>query len=190
MDRGQRLGWRPRTRFSGLGMGLLMLFVISAPAFAACSAADQSATAPAGAAMSTMGASLPAAKTAAGDAATADMPIANADAMWAARPDYVRANPQTEAAYHYAILHPDLVKWMPCYCGCAGMGHESNLDCYLRPGQATFEEHASFCDVCVQITLKTRDLINQGKTLTEIRTVVDRTWGGSVPGTPTALPPV
>jgi hypothetical protein len=171
---------------------LLLFFVVSAPAFAACSAAHDGSTESAATAMPTMHGAAPAAAAAtpANLLATADQPLPNADAMWAARPDYVRANPETEAAYHYAILHPQLVKWMPCYCGCSEMGHGSNLDCYLRPGAATFEEHASYCDICVQITLKTRDLVNQGKSLNQIRAIVDQTWGGSIPGTPTALPPV
>jgi hypothetical protein len=192
MDSEARIGrFRRRSLKSG-SVALLLLFVVSAPAFAACSAAHDPSSEAAATSMPTMHTSTPAPAMAAnaGQAAGTDKPVANADALWAARPEYVRANPETEAAYHYAILHPQIVKWMPCYCGCGAMRHDSNLDCYLRPGEATYEEHASFCDICVQITLKTRDLVNQGKTLKEIRAIVDTTWGGSVPGTPTALPPV
>jgi len=186
MDRATRIGRLPRRSLRGGSVALLLLFVVSAPAFAACSAAhDPSSEPPAPAsAMPTMHAETTKLT------AAADEPLPNADALWAARPDYVRTDATIEAAYHYAILHPQIVKWMPCYCGCGEMRHDSNLDCYLRPGQATFEEHASYCEICVRITLKTRDLVNQGKTLTEIRSVVDQTWGGQIPGTPTALPPV
>jgi hypothetical protein len=184
MDSEARTSRSHRRSLRGGSVALLLLFVVSAPAFAACSAAHDASSGAAASAMPAMhgatsapteaAAAMPAV---AGMPAGTDQPLANADALWAARPDFVRANPET-------------VKWMPCYCGCGEMRHDSNLDCYLRPGQATYEEHASFCDICVQITLKTRDLVNQGKTLKEIRAVVDRTWGGSIPGTPTALPPV
>jgi hypothetical protein len=186
MDSGLRIGRIVGRPIRTGSMALLVLLLVSAPAFAACSAAHDSSADGMATAMPAMHDAAPT-----GDPAlSADQPVAGADALWAARPDYVRADPVTEAAYHYAVTHPHIVAWMPCYCGCGGMGHQSNLDCYLRPGQATFEEHASYCDVCVQITLKTRDLANQGKTLREIRTIVDQTWGGSIPGTPTALPPV
>lgn len=122
-----------------------------------------------------------------------DMIRPDAAAAWTARPDYVRGNPQTEEAYEYALYHPNVIEWMPCYCGCVGMGHRSNLDCYLKPdmlnGRTQFEEHASYCDVCVKTTLLAKQMISQGKTLREIRAAVDSTFGGNAPGTNTAQPP-
>ena len=105
-----------------------------------------------------------------------------------------RANAATEAAYQYAISHPQIVAWMPCYCGCEAMDHRSNLDCYFKHGSratAIFEEHASFCDICVEITLKAKELVAQGKSLHEIRAVdrPDVRWIRA-PGTHTAQPPV
>jgi len=123
----------------------------------------------------------------------ADLMPADASEAWASRPDFTRVDPQTEEAYAYALYHPQVVQWMPCYCGCARLDHRSNLDCYLKravPGQKTqFEEHASYCEVCVKTTLLTKQLISQGKSLREIRQAVDQTFGGNAPGTPTELPP-
>ena len=123
----------------------------------------------------------------------ADLMPADAAQAWTARPDFVRADPQTEEAYAYALYHPQIVQWMPCYCGCARMDHRSNLDCYLKravPGQATqFEEHASYCEICVKTTLLTKQLVSEGKSLREIRQAVDSTFGGTTEGTPTQLPP-
>ena len=75
---------------------------------------------------------------------------------WGARPDYVKALPADgQAAYAFALARPDVLQWLPCYCGCAGIPHRSNLDCYFQRrevrGTFTFEEHASFCDICVKI---------------------------------------
>ena len=176
-------------------VALFALLLVSGPAFAACS--DAHATASDGgwvAPMATMDGNV--ATTDASPVAPndGDMPMAAAEAVWAARPDYVRGNAQTEEAYAYALQHPQIVQWMPCYCGCEGMGHGSNLDCYYKHGQpgdrAVFEEHASFCDICVRITLKTKQLNAQGKSLHEIRQIIDQTFGGSAPGTSTEQPPV
>ncbi len=118
---------------------------------------------------------------------------ADAAATWAARPAFVTGDAQTEEAYAYALYHPQVVQWMPCYCGCARMDHRSNLDCYLKraaPGQATqFEEHASYCEICVKTTLLTKQLVSEGKSLREIWQAVDTTFGGTTEGTPTQLPP-
>jgi hypothetical protein len=162
-------------------VALFAVLLISGPAFAACSGAH--AAAPAGSSAVAM------------PATQGDMAMAGASVAWTARPDFVRSNAATEEAYAFAIQHPQIVQWMPCYCGCEAMGHGSNLDCYFKHGQPgdkpVFEEHASFCDICVQITLKTKQLNAQGKSLHEIRQVIDQTFGGSAaPGTLTAQPPV
>ena len=82
---------------------------------------------------------------------------------------------------------------MPCYCGCEAMDHRSNLDCYLLrsvDGAPTqFEEHASYCEICVRTTLLTRQLLSEGRSLREIRATVDATFGGNAPGTSTGMPP-
>jgi hypothetical protein len=88
---------------------------------------------------------------------------------------------------------PQGIEWMPCYCGCVKLDHRSNLDCYLkRPaaGASTqFDQHASFCGICVQTTLLAQQMSEQGKSLKEIRQAVDQQFGGSTPGTDTAQPP-
>jgi hypothetical protein len=116
------------------------------------------------------------------------------EAAWTARPDYVRhAHPSVGEAYRYALERPDVIQWMPCYCGCAAMEHRSNLDCFFRArmsgGAVAFEEHASFCDICVETALLAKKRMAEGRSLAEIRAEVDSTWGGgAVPGTDTPLP--
>jgi len=125
-----------------------------------------------------------------GGGATTD---AAADEAWAHRPGFTHVSGATEAAYAYALRNPNVVQWFPCYCGCGAMDHRSNLDCYLKPttdGSITFEEHASYCDICVQITLKAKDLMAQGMSLHDARAAIDAQFAGSVPGTPTEVPPL
>jgi hypothetical protein len=71
------------------------------------------------------------------------------------------------------------------------MGHGSNLDCYFEPrrdGVIAFEEHASYCDICVDITLRAKELAASGTPLATIRSVIDLEFGNSGPGTDTAFP--
>jgi Protein of unknown function with PCYCGC motif len=122
------------------------------------------------------------------------MPTADeVTAAWSARPEYVRALPSDwQGAYSYALARPDVLQWLPCYCGCSGAGHRSNLDCFFQrreTGVITFEEHASFCDICVQTANLAQQLLREGKTITQVRAAVGATFGGSAPGTDTPLPP-
>ena len=174
---------------------LLGLLLLSGTALAACSGAHPAVTPRAAvAAMPTMDGQIPTIDATPATVVGGDLPMAGAGETWGARPDYVRSDPATEEAYAFALAHPQIVRWMPCYCGCEAMGHGSNLDCYFKHGQpgdaAVFEEHASFCDICVQITLKTKQMHLAGSSLHEIRLEIDRTFGGSAPGTLTDQPPV
>lgn len=176
-------------------VALFALILVSGPAFAACSQSHAPVSDDGWvAAMPTMDSNVPPIDAAPAAPTDGDMPMVGADEAWTARPAYVRANAATEEAYAFALAHPQIVQWMPCYCGCEAMDHGGNLDCYYKHGQpgdkAVFEEHASFCDICVDITLKTKQLDAEGKSLHEIRQVIDQTFGGSAPGTLTAQPPV
>ena len=61
----------------------------------------------------------------------ADEPNVNlAKVVW---PSYVtNAPPEVKALYEFQITHGDLMKYMPCYCGCGQSGHKSNRDCYVQ----------------------------------------------------------
>lgn len=64
-----------------------------------------------------------------------------------ALPDFVRdAPPQVKEAYRFAIANPDVLSAFPCYCGCGAIGHQNNLQCYVKQvhsdGSIEFENHA------------------------------------------------
>ena len=118
---------------------------------------------------------------------------AEAEAAWSARPVFVStADARTQEAYAFAIARPDVTDWMPCYCGCVAMDHRNNTDCYLKPREngmpVDFDEHASYCGVCVDITLLSKTMIGEGRSLPEIRAAVDSQFGGIAAGTDTPLP--
>ena len=107
-------------------------------------------------------------------------------------PSYVTAEMQD--GYEYALARPDQLQYIPCYCGCGfNAGHESNLECYIagvdQSGTAVFDNHASFCAICLEITRDVKRLSAEGKPLREIRAYVDQTHSEKGPGTDTPQPP-
>jgi len=54
-------------------------------------------------------------------------------------PDVVRA------VYHFAAQHPEVMRYVPCYCGCEHSGHRDNEDCFVSArsadGQVTWNTH-------------------------------------------------
>lgn len=173
---------------------IVALALAGGAALAACSGHDGGSRA-SWTPMPTMGTSATPTAEAPGGGTMVGHDQAAIAAAWASRPGFVsRQGAATEEAYRYALERGDVLQWMPCYCGCAGMEHRSNLDCFLKPGRSglpiVFEEHASYCDICIETALMAKRMSAEGRTLAEIRAAVDRTFPvQGVPGTPTELPP-
>lgn len=53
----------------------------------------------------------------------------------------------TAEAYQFAVDNQDILKFIPCYCGCGQLdGHTSNLDCFIASGSGSdlvFDKHAA-----------------------------------------------
>ena len=83
-------------------------------------------------------------------------------------------------AYQFAAANPDVMEDLPCYCGCGGIGHTSNYDCYVAEvaanGKIRFDGHALGCSICVDITLDAMRLLKDGRSVPEIRAYVDATY--------------
>lgn len=83
-------------------------------------------------------------------------------------------------AYRFAAANPEILTQIPCYCGCGSMDHTSNYDCYILQinsvGLITYDLHALGCSICVDITQDTMRLLEQGKSLSEIRAYIDSTY--------------
>jgi hypothetical protein len=39
---------------------------------------------------------------------------------------------QTRAVYQFAAEHPEVLKFVPCYCGCESSGHPHNESCFVK----------------------------------------------------------
>jgi len=35
-------------------------------------------------------------------------------------------------AYRFAVANRDVLRYIPCYCGCGEQGHTSNASCYVK----------------------------------------------------------
>jgi hypothetical protein len=43
----------------------------------------------------------------------------------------LRAPPEIRELYEFAARRPDVLQYMPCFCGCWRAGHRSNYDCFV-----------------------------------------------------------
>ncbi|OGO63942.1 MAG: hypothetical protein A2Z45_04165 [Chloroflexi bacterium RBG_19FT_COMBO_55_16] len=94
--------------------------------------------------------------------------------------DVQNAPVTVQQAYQFAVANPEVLQQLPCYCGCGAVGHKSNYACYLsgvdESGAVTFDAHALGCSICVDITQDAMRLLDQGKSVPEIRAYVDDTY--------------
>ncbi len=96
-------------------------------------------------------------------------------------PTEVRSAPEAVAqSYQFAFANPDILKQIPCYCGCDDIGHKSNYDCYASNvdanGKITYDPHALGCSICVDITQDSMRLLQQGKSPPEIKGYIDQNY--------------
>jgi len=49
-------------------------------------------------------------------------------------PGYATARPPevVKAAYKFAAEHPEILSYVPCFCGCERSGHRGNEDCFVK----------------------------------------------------------
>jgi hypothetical protein len=86
------------------------------------------------------------------------------------------------AAYKFAAEHPEILSYVPCFCGCERSGHRGNHDCFVKARDingdvVTWDEHGMECAVCIDVATQARTLFLAGKSVKEIRTAVDEKWG-------------
>lgn len=96
-------------------------------------------------------------------------------------PAEVQSAPITvQEAYSFNAANPDIMKDIPCYCGCGDIGHTSNYDCYVSAvdagGNITFDNHALGCSICVDITRDVMRMLREGKSPGDARAYIDATY--------------
>lgn len=112
-------------------------------------------------------------------------------------PGYAPARPPdvVRAAYRFAAEHPEVLSYVPCFCGCERSGHRGNHDCFVRERAVNgdviaWDDHGMECAVCIDVADRSRQLFAEGKSVADIRATIEREWAGRMPShTPTPPPP-
>ncbi|MFP3916168.1 PCYCGC motif-containing (lipo)protein [Lysinibacillus telephonicus] len=110
-------------------------------------------------------------------------------------PEFLDSQPEDiRLVYEVAGQATDILKWIPCYCGCGETaGHRSNLNCFIAEsrddGSIVWDDHGTRCLVCLEIAVESVQMYKEGKTLKEIREAIDSKYAeGYAEPTPTEIP--
>jgi hypothetical protein len=109
---------------------------------------------------------------------------------------YAGARPMNvaHAAYRFAAEHPEILKFVPCYCGCESTGHTGNETCFVKrrdtAGNVTeWDPHGYGCAVCIDVAREAEQLFRSGADAVAIRGAIERKWTPKFPTkTPTPMP--
>jgi Protein of unknown function with PCYCGC motif len=166
---------------------LVMILAIGA---AACSSSDTgTATPQAQAATPGTQASTPAANRSDLRFLADDLPMLPEGVHTGARPPEV-----IRASYLFAARHPEVLKYIPCFCACERAGHKGNHDCFVANRDAggkvrAWDMHGIGCPICIDVAYESMQMFNSGASVTAIRAAIDRNWTGQGHGlTPTPSP--
>ena len=103
-------------------------------------------------------------------------------------PDVVRA------VYEFSARHPEVLEYVPCFCGCERGGHNNNDDCFIAKRDASgrvaaWEAHALGCEICLDVAQQAMQMHNSGASVSDIRAAIEKKYAGVGNGhTPTAMP--
>jgi hypothetical protein len=102
------------------------------------------------------------------------------------------------ATYRFAAEHPEILSYIPCFCGCERSGHRGNEDCFVQKrganGDVTeWTEHGMECSVCLDVAQQAMQMHASGASVRDIRAAVEKKWSAqaaqSHTHTPTPEPP-
>jgi len=96
---------------------------------------------------------------------------------------------EIQQVYEFAARHPEVLQYMPCYCGCQQIGHTSNHSCFVKSRAATgrvteWDTHGIGCGVCLAVGRDAMNLFKSGLKPVAIRAAIDKKYGASSMPTP------
>jgi len=103
-------------------------------------------------------------------------------------------DPRIADVYKIAGANRDLLKSIPCYCGCGeSAGHQHNGNCFIKEekadGSIVWDDHGTRCGVCMEIAVVAAKMKQEGKSVKEVRQFIDNTYAdGYAEPTPTPMP--
>lgn len=91
------------------------------------------------------------------------------------------------AAYRFAAEHPEILSYIPCFCGCERAGHGGNADCFVRQRAENgdviaWSEHGVECTVCIDVANRSRQMHASGASVRDIRAAIDKEFSALYPG--------
>lgn len=98
------------------------------------------------------------------------------------------------ATYEFAARHPEVLEFVPCFCGCERGGHKGNHDCYIAGRDANgrvtaWDSHAIGCEVCLDVAYDAMQMHNAGASVGAIRDAVEKKYAPHFEDhTPTPMP--
>jgi hypothetical protein len=86
------------------------------------------------------------------------------------------------AAYKFAADHPEILSYVPCFCGCERSGHGANHDCFVKQRAENgdvlaWDEHGVDCAVCIDVANRSRQMFESGASVRDIRAAIDKEFG-------------
>jgi uncharacterized protein with PCYCGC motif len=99
-----------------------------------------------------------------------------------------------QQVYDFAARHPEVLQYVPCYCGCERVGHTANHSCFVKSraadGRVTeWDSHGMGCAVCIDVAREAMTLFNSGSKPAAIRAAIDKKYAPLFPSsTPTPRP--
>ena len=112
------------------------------------------------------------------------------------RVSYEPPRPQAyvQQVYEFAARHPEVLQYVPCYCGCEREGHTANHSCFVKSraadGRVTeWDSHGLGCTVCLDVAHDAMTLFTAGTKTAAIREAIDKKYASNFPSsTPTPRP--
>jgi uncharacterized protein with PCYCGC motif len=90
-------------------------------------------------------------------------------------PPEIFLDPKAREAYQVAKEIPEVLKELPCFCGCMRThGHKNNLFCFM-------DEHGSACEICEDIALIAKQMHSNGASIKEIQDNVKGKYASLLP---------
>jgi hypothetical protein len=118
-----------------------------------------------------------------------DLPLLPTGVAMAVRPLNVM-----RATYEFSARHPEVMRYVPCFCGCERGGHKDNHDCFVATRDSAdkvtmWDTHAIGCEICVDVAYQAMQMHNSGAAVSAIREAIDKKYTPHFSGkTPTPQP--
>lgn len=97
--------------------------------------------------------------------------------------------------YEYAARNPDVLEFVPCFCGCETAGHKANAHCFVQSRNTDgtvkeWENHGMGCAVCIDVARDSMQLQASGASVSDVRSAIEAKYADRFPRmTPTPPAP-